>query len=316
MGDLYGIRQSSIDNVNTINRSLLRESGEQASFKKKSADFTKGIKDQRSDDAEYTDITGIHGVSTLGKSVGVARAGVMGAKQGVTGAKSALSSTSTGGDFLAESGAAMRGESASTLSTASKVIKGAAKGTISGISEAGGAGKTVAQLASKGGMSGTEGIVSRTLIKGGAGDLAGVAVGKAAGAIGGIIAVGQQADSLFDTGGKSMLDRTNAQGVEVKENNYDIAGQFVGEAGSIADIAAASTGGLLAPVAAAISVTGAILSAIGAYKDEKSDDMKAGIGSDGKITGAPKPPPQSIGTAYASLGFVGNQSHDPISAIR
>ena len=139
--------------------------------------------------------------------------------------------------------------------------------------------------------------------------------GKSLGAVGGIMTLGDQLDSLYNTGGKSMFDRTDSTGKEVRESGTDEAGQLLTEAGTVADVMAVASGGFLAPLAAAIGVVGGVVSAVGSYQDDKAADAAAGIGKGGKKGPAPKPVGQAISNAYGSLGMMGSQSHNPLSAI-
>ncbi len=108
-----------------------------------------------------------------------------------------------------------------------------------------------------------------------------------------------------------------ATGKRVEDSGIDKAGDILTEVGSAADVMSAFTGGLLAPIAGAITLTGAALSAVGSIEDEKSDDKEVGIKSDGTSDAsvAPKLNGGAIAPAYASLGFVGNMSHNPLSHI-
>jgi hypothetical protein len=58
----------------------------------------------------------------------------------------------------------------------------------------------------------------------------------------------------------------NDQGQRVAMSGVDKASEFLNEAGALADdILAASTGGLLVPVAAAVNLAGAVTGIIGNY---------------------------------------------------
>ena len=194
-------------------------------------------------------------------------------------------------------------------STGSALV-GGAKGFITGAAEAGGEG---------GGVTGVGAIVKGTITKiGGEGaETLGEVAGRAAGAWGGIIAGGEQIDSLIESGGKSAFTRVNAQGQRVAMSGVDKASEFLNEAGGIADVLAASTGGILVPVAAALNLAGAITGVIGNYEDEKADDKQIGLKADGTTDASKAPklsaPPQT--EAFTGLGFVGNMTHNPLAHI-
>jgi hypothetical protein len=145
----------------------------------------------------------------------------------------------------------------------------------------------------------------------------GEVAGRAAGAAGGLIAGGEQIDSLIESGGKSAFTRVNAQGQRVAMSGVDKASEFLNEAGGVADVIAASTGGILVPVAAALNLAGAITGVIGNYEDEKTDDKNIGLKADGTTDASKAPklsaPPKT--EAFTGLGFVGNMSHNPLAHI-
>ena len=201
------------------------------------------------------------------------------------------------------------------LSGVGSTLAAGAKGFAKGVDAAGGAGKSVSELGKLGGLTGAEGIVQKGVLKAGGGETLGLVAGKASGAVGGILDIGKNIDSLIDTGGKSAFTRTDAQGKQVKMSTTDDVGEGLTEAGSALDVAAGVTGGFLAPLAAAVSLAGAVTEGVGAILDEKADNKKAGIGSDGKVGAPPPKPGAPISEAFTSLGFVGNQSHNPLAHI-
>ena len=101
-----------------------------------------------------------------------------------------------------------------------------------------------------------------------------------------------------------MFTRVNAQGQRVAMSGTDKASEFLNEAGAGLDVLAASTGGLLVPVAAAFNLAGAVTGVIGNYLDEKADDKNIGLKADGTTdaTKAPKLAAQPIGEAFTGLG--------------
>jgi len=214
------------------------------------------------------------------------------------------------------------------------VLSGAGRGFVSGADEMFGGTKLPTALGGEGmagldtfktaeaggqGLSGVEGIVQKGIVKLGGGEDLGVVAGKGAGAVGGFIDAGEQIDSLVQTGGKSMFTRVDAQGNRVAMSGTDKASEILTEAGSALDVASAFTGGLLVPLAGAVSLAGAITGIIGDYEDQKADNKKVGINADGS-TDASKAPKLSdtalpTGEAFTSLGFVGNMSHNPLTSI-
>ena len=198
------------------------------------------------------------------------------------------------------------------VETGATVAQGALSGAKAGISAVGGAG------AGWGGeLSGLEGIVQKTITRAGGGADLGFVAGKAAGAAGGLMTAGEQLDSLIETGGKSAFTRVTSTGQRVAMSGIDKASEFLNEAGAAADLVAASTGGLLVPLAAAINLAGAVTGIIGGYQDEKADDKAIGLNADGTTdaTKAPKLAAQPISEAFTGLGFVGNMSHNAMEHI-
>ena len=187
---------------------------------------------------------------------------------------------------------------------------GALSGAVSGLREFGGA---------PGELGGIERIASNVVTKLGGGSAAaaefGGVVAKGVGAAGGIIAGVQEATSLINTGNLGMRLDT-ATGKYVKQSGFTSWSQGLTELGTVADLAAAATGGLAVPIAAALNLAGAVTGVIGEIKDQKSDDASAGIGPDGKPTEeAPTKPTTFNSEAFTSLGFVGNLSHNPLDHI-
>ena len=257
---------------------------------------------------------------------------------GLTQTGEALSSESS----LASGARTLGGALAGGARTTGAALSGGASGAVSGLNEAGGGLSLPASVGGTGlkglgaetqlqeagtlrsvagggeGLSGVEGIIQKGLVKAGGGEALGFVGAKAFGAAGGIIDAGGEINSLIKTDGKSGFTRVNsATGQRVKESGLDVAGELTTEAGSALDVASAFTGGLLVPFAAAVSLVGAGLSVAGGIEDEKSDDKSVGIKSDGTTDAskAPKLAAQPVSQAFASLGFVGNMSHNPIANI-
>ena len=322
MGDLYGIRNSQLEShMNQSSQSQYDSARDTRNVAEVSA-FNNGVKARRSKDNENTTIDGVQNLQTMSKVYTVGRAGVMGVQGGAAGAGSAYSMARSGikaapkGSFdLAESTrvATTAPVEGSVASSTVAGVKGAVSGTARGISDAGGAGQSVSEIADN--LSGVEKIGGKAAEVLNIGKAGQAVAGKSLGAVGGIMTLGDQLDSLYNTGGKSMFDRTDSTGKEVRESGTDEAGQLLTEAGTVADVMAVASGGFLAPLAAAIGVVGGVVSAVGSYEDDKAADAAAGIGKDGKKGPAPKPVGQAISNAYGSLGMMGSQSHNPLSAI-
>ena len=217
------------------------------------------------------------------------------------------------GQATAEALAPAARAAAGGLYTAGQTTAGAVSGFREGASAAGGVG---AAWGSE--LSGVEGIAQKTITRLGGGADLGFIAGKAVGAAGGIITAGEQIDSLFETNGKSAFSRVNEQGQRVAMSGVDKASEFLNEAGAVADLAAAASGGLFTPIAAALNIAGAITGGIGAYKDEKADDAQIGLNADGTTNAAkaPKLAQTNLSSeAFTGLGFVGNATHNPLAHI-
>jgi hypothetical protein len=334
--DMYGISNSVME-ANTLHGQIaLNEEVAKSNYKTALDKFHKTIKDAKASDSTANDKEIGEDLPTIGAAVQTGQGiygGVKGAAQGASDAynlaRSGVASAATrtgstvtdaaGGlseaaqtSFLAESSSVAEGteEGAGVVRSAGSALVGGAKGFITGAAEAGGEG---------GGVTGVGAIVKGTITKiGGEGaETLGEVAGRAAGAVGGLIAGGEQIDSLIESGGKSAFTRVNAQGQRVAMSGVDKASEFLNEAGGVADVIAASTGGLLVPVAAALNLAGAITGIIGEYKDEKADDKQIGLNADGTTDASKAPklsaPPQT--EAFTGLGFVGNMTHNPLAHI-
>jgi hypothetical protein len=338
MGDIYGVSNAVMEANSLHGQIALNAQLAKTNYQSKLDSFHKTIRDAKSKDSTANDeeigkdLPDLGNVYQVGKGIA---GGISGAVEGGTdaynlaraGVASAASrtapsvvDTATGGlseaaqsSFLAESSAVSAGEAATegagVARSAGAALAGGAKGFVTGAAEAGG----------EGGVTGVGAIVKGTITKigGEGGEALGEVAGRAAGALGGIIAGGEQIDSLIESGGKSAFTRVNNQGQRVAMSGVDKASEFLNEAGGVADILAASTGGLLVPVAAALNLAGAITGVVGSYMDEKADDKQIGLNSDGTTDAskAPKMAAQPISEAFTGLGFVGNMSHNPLAHI-
>lgn len=215
------------------------------------------------------------------------------------------------GAALSSAGAALS-SGVETARTGLSIAQGAATGFKTGVAATGGAATAFGDT-----LSGVEGIVQKGLVKFGGGEGLGFIAGKAAGAAGGLITAGTQIDSLIESGGKSAFTRVNDQGQRVAMSGVDKASEFLNEAGALADVTAAATGGLLVPVAAALNLAGAITGVIGSYQDEKTDDKGLGLNPDGttNTSKGPKLGAPVATEAFTGLGFVGNMTHNPLAHI-
>jgi len=334
MGDLYGISNAVME-ANSLHGQIALQSqlaSEQydAAVKK----FNDRIKEQKLNDTQSNNISDAEDLGSLNSAYQVGRGIYGGIKGGIQGAGEAYNLIRSGASvgaaavqdatgalseasqasFLAESGRAGAGvaEGGSIMSSLASGARGAATGVVSGLREAGGAASGFG-----GELSGVEGIAQKTITTLGGGEQLGFIAGKAAGAAGGLLAGGEQLDSLIETGGKSAFTRVNSQGQRVAMSGVDKASEFLNEAGAVGDILAASTGGLLVPIAAAVNLAGAVTGIIGNYMDEKADDKAVGINKDGTIDAskAPKLAAQPVSEAFTGLGFIGNMSHNPLQHI-
>jgi len=309
--------------------------------------FNDKIKTQKANDSQANnisdaeDLTSLQSVYTTGRGIyGGIRGGMTGASEAYTSARTGISATTslvgtaardaTGGlsdaaqsAFLADSASVSRGlgsaaaaaapEGAGVVRSALSGVGGAARGAAQGLSEVGG---EATKFGSK--LTGVEGIAQKVVSTLGAGDDLGFVAGKAVGALGGVIAGGEQINSLIESGGKSAFTRVNSQGQRVAMSGLDKASEFLNEAGAVADVAAAATGGMAVPIAAALGLAGAITGALGAYKDEKSDDAQIGLKADGTVDASKAPKLSNTMThveAFTGLGFVGNANHNPLAHI-
>lgn len=336
MGDIYGISNSVME-ANSLHGQLALERQEQLSNYQTALDkFHKKIKDEKTGDSDTNLVDEGKDAPTLSSVYDIGRVTVAGGRQAGTRASEAFTtarsgvapSTLTGttdasgglseasqSAFLAESGGAEATgltEGAGIARATGRATLAGAKGFLEGAAKEGGEG---AAFGSK--LEGAEGIAQKLVTTAGAGEGAGFVAGKVAGAAGGLIAGGEQIDSLIESGGKSAYTRVNAQGQRVAMSGTDKAAEWLSEAGAVSDIIAASTGGLFVPVAAALNLAGAVTGAIGAIQDEKADDKNIGLKADGTTdaTKAPKLSAAPISEAFTGLGFIGNQSHDPLSHI-
>lgn len=156
-------------------------------------------------------------------------------------------------------------------------------------------------------LTGVEGVVAGTLLKGGGETFAKVGA-KGLGAVGAGLAAYQDIDNLVDTG--NIFKTKDAAGNVVKQNLGVDVGNIATMVGGALDVATAFTGGALAPLAAAVNIFAAVDGAISGIKQD-ADNKKV------DETNAPpkNPPSTSAPAAFAQYGIVANQSHNPLAHI-
>jgi len=153
-----------------------------------------------------------------------------------------------------------------------------------------------------GDLTGVESVAQKGLRLAGTGDKVAFAGAKVAGNLGAVLDVGKGIDNLIQSGNVFKDADTGKM-----ESKTDIAGDLLTVAGGALDVAAAFTGGLLAPVAAAVNLAGAATSVAGGIEDEKQGKKDLG-------KAPPKPTPVSS-PEYETLGFVANMAQDPTKSI-
>jgi hypothetical protein len=157
-------------------------------------------------------------------------------------------------------------------------------------------------------MTGTEGIIGKNLLEAGAGEaFAKVAAKSVAGLGFGISAIGD-AENLWQTG--NIFNTKNADGTTQKATLGEDVGNVASLLGGALDIAAAFTGGALAPVAAAVNIAAAATSTI---EEQKADEAQKS--TDSKDVPPSKPPPSVVSAAFTQLGLQANMSHNPLQHI-
>ena len=156
-------------------------------------------------------------------------------------------------------------------------------------------------------LTGVEGIVAKTLVKGGGETFARVGA-KGVGLIGTGMAATKDIENFFDTG--NIFNEKDAAGNVVKQNLGEDIGNVATLVGGALDVAAAFTGGALAPVAAAVNIFAAADSAISGYEQDKKE-----ASVDQKDAPPANPPPAAAPQAFAQYGILANRSHNPLEHI-
>ena len=145
-------------------------------------------------------------------------------------------------------------------------------------------------------LTGVEGVIAGTLLKGGGETFAKVGA-KGLGAVGAGLAAYQDIDNLADTG--NIFKTKDAAGNVVNQN----IGVDVGNVATI-------IGGALAPLAAAVNIFAAVDGAISGIKQD-ADNKKV----DEKDAPPKAPPTTTAPSAFAQYGILANQSHNPLNHI-
>ena len=157
-------------------------------------------------------------------------------------------------------------------------------------------------------MTGTEGIIGKNLLEAGAGEAFSKVAAKSVAGLGfGVAAVGD-IENLWQTG--NIFNTKNADGTTQKATLGEDVGNVASLLGGALDIAAAFTGGALAPVAAAVNIAAAATSTI---EEQKADEAQKS--TDAKDTPPSKPPPPVVSAAFTQLGLQANMSHNPLQHI-
>lgn len=156
-------------------------------------------------------------------------------------------------------------------------------------------------------MTGVEGVIANTLVKGG-GEVFAKVGAKAFGAVGAGLAFYQDADDLADTG--SLFKHKDAAGNTVDLNAGMIAGNAATMIGGALDVATAFTGGALAPLAAAVNIFAAVDTAVSGMEQDTADKKV-----DEKDKPPSAPPETAAPAAFAQYGIIANQSHNPMNHI-
>jgi hypothetical protein len=260
---------------------------------------------------KYTDKdygVGAHDANTIDRTyqTGVAiHEFAKGAGAGFSAARAPVAAGVAGGgagqaDFLAESGAAIRGEEGAAGAGRAASLAAGARGGAAAVTKLGGAARGIA-----GELQGVERIAQKAALGVDLSKEAAFVSGKVVGSVGAIAGIGSDIDSLIQTGNPFRSVSTGKV-----ESKTDIWGNLLTIGGGVLDVAAAFTGGALTPLAAAVNVAAAATSTAGEVQDEEAAKK-----AEGKPPSAPLPTAH-IAPEFATLGFVANQSHDPTKQIR
>ncbi len=157
-------------------------------------------------------------------------------------------------------------------------------------------------------MTGVEGIVGKNLVEAGAGEAFAKVASKSVAGLGfGIAAMGD-IENLWQTG--DVFDTKTDTGQVVKDTTGEKVGNVLSLLGGALDIAAAFTGGALAPIAAGVNIAAAATSTI---EENKADEAQKT--QDDNTVPPAKPPPPVVASGFTQLGLAANQSHNPLNHI-
>ena len=157
-------------------------------------------------------------------------------------------------------------------------------------------------------LKGVEGILAAGILKSGGGEAFAKVGAKGLSAVGTGIAAYQDIDNLVETG--NIFNTRDAAGNVVKQNIGVDVGNVATLVGGALDVAAAFTGGALAPIAAAVNLFAAVDSTIAGVEQDKAEkkqdetDMKPGAA-----------PAAVAPQAFAQFGILANQAHNPLNHI-
>ena len=259
-----------------------------------------------------SDVTKVDKVYSTGKALsGAAGAFSRGTARGLQQAAAARGGLSAGEATLG-SGRVLSNLSAADVGTS---IARGGRGALATLTEAGKGSKLIAteRFGAEGvtaakDLTGVEGIVAAGILKGGGGEAFAKVGAKGLSAVGTGIAAYQDIDNLVETG--NIFNTKDAAGNVVKQNLGVDIGNVATLVGGALDVAAAFTGGALAPVAAAVNLFAAVDSTIAGVEQDKQE--KATDEKDVKPGAAPTSvAPQ----AFAQFGILANQAHNPLNHI-
>jgi len=160
-------------------------------------------------------------------------------------------------------------------------------------------------------ITGVEGIASRALL----GEATSAAAesfakvgGKALGELGAGIDVGEDIDNLFTTG--NIFKSVGPDGKVDEESTGEKVGNLLTIGAGVLDVFAAFTGGALAPIAAAANIAAATESTAASLTADSKEKQV-----DSQDAPPAKPPSAVAPPAFAQLGLMANQSHNPLNHI-
>jgi len=253
-----------------------------------------------------SDITKVDKVYSTGKALaGAAGAFSRGTARGLQQAAAARGGLSAGEATLG-SGKVLTNLTAADVGTS--VARGG-RGALASLAESGKAAKLFGEGATAAkDLTGVEGIAAAGILKAGGGEAFAKIGAKGLGAVGTGLAAYQDIDNFVETG--NIFNTKDAAGNVVKQNLGVDIGNVATLVGGALDVAAAFTGGALAPVAAAVNLFAAVDSTIAGVEQDKQE--KAQDEKDVKPGAAPAAvAPQ----AFAQYGILANQAHNPLNHI-